>query len=37
VVDAWLTAAFVGGRHARRVDKLTALERMGEGRDAPAE
>jgi ribose 5-phosphate isomerase B len=27
IVEAWLGTEFEGGRHARRVDKLTALER----------
>jgi ribose 5-phosphate isomerase B len=26
IVDKWLTTAFEGGRHQRRVDKITALE-----------
>lgn len=26
IVDVWLNTAFEGGRHQRRVDKLTALE-----------
>jgi len=26
IVDAWLDTDFEGGRHARRVDKITALE-----------
>ena len=26
IVDTWLDTAFEGGRHQRRVDKLTALE-----------
>jgi ribose 5-phosphate isomerase B len=26
IVDAWLGATFEGGRHARRVDKITAIE-----------
>lgn len=26
IVDAWLAAPFDGGRHARRVDKMTRLE-----------
>jgi len=26
IVDAWLTTEFGGGRHARRVDKITAVE-----------
>ena len=30
LVDRWLAAPFEGGRHARRVDKITAIER-GEG------
>ena len=30
IVDVWLASAFEGGRHARRVDKLMALEE-GEG------
>ncbi len=30
IVDEWLAADFAGGRHARRVDELTAIER-GEG------
>jgi ribose 5-phosphate isomerase B len=37
VTDAWLQAGFLGGRHARRVDKLAALERAGEYRHAPAD
>ena len=27
IVDAWLGAVFEGGRHARRLDKIAALER----------
>lgn len=27
IVDAWLAAAFLGGRHKRRVDKITALDK----------
>ncbi len=27
IVDKWLHAGFAGGRHQRRVDKITALER----------
>lgn len=27
IVEAWLSAEFEGGRHARRVDKITAIER----------
>ena len=26
IVDAWLDTDFEGGRHARRIDKITALE-----------
>lgn len=26
IVDAWLDATFEGGRHARRVDKISAIE-----------
>ncbi len=26
IVEAWLEAPFEGGRHARRVDKIAALE-----------
>lgn len=26
IIDAWLNAAFEGGRHARRVAKITAIE-----------
>lgn len=28
VVDAWLNAAFAGGRHQRRVDKIHAIEQQ---------
>lgn len=27
IVDRWLNTAFAGGRHQRRLDKLTAIER----------
>ncbi len=30
IVDAWLDAEFLGGRHARRVDMIMALEEGGE-------
>jgi ribose 5-phosphate isomerase B len=33
IADAWLAAPFDGGRHARRVEKITALE-AGEDRVA---
>jgi ribose 5-phosphate isomerase B len=26
IVDTWLSTAFGGGRHARRVDKIMAIE-----------
>jgi ribose 5-phosphate isomerase B len=26
IVDTWLKTDFGGGRHARRVDKITAIE-----------
>ena len=42
IVAAWLAAAFEGGRHTRRIDKVAALERAvpaatigGEGAHAP--
>ena len=28
IVDRWLSASFSGGRHQRRVDKITELERV---------
>ena len=31
IVDAWLGAEFQGGRHARRVSKIMALEEGGTG------
>jgi len=27
IVDAWLSSAFLGGRHKQRVDKITALDK----------
>ena len=27
ILDAWLDTAFAGGRHARRVDKIMAIEK----------
>ena len=30
MVEIWLTTPFEGGRHARRVDKITELERVAE-------
>jgi ribose 5-phosphate isomerase B len=38
IVEIWLAAEFTGGRHARRVDKIVALDhvREPEPRDAPA-
>ena len=34
IVEAWLGTGFEGGRHARRVDKLIALERREPALDA---
>ena len=31
MIEIWLTTPFEGGRHARRVDKITALEQRGRG------
>jgi ribose 5-phosphate isomerase B len=39
IVDTWLRTDFAGGRHARRLDKLMALERAAaqdEASHAPA-
>ena len=38
IVELWLDTEFAGGRHARRVDKIIALDhrREEETRDAPA-
>ncbi|HWZ44476.1 MAG TPA: ribose 5-phosphate isomerase B [Candidatus Saccharimonadales bacterium] len=30
IVDKWLATAFAGGRHERRVEKITAIEREGQ-------
>jgi ribose 5-phosphate isomerase B len=30
MVEIWLNTPFEGGRHARRVDKITELERKGD-------
>ncbi|MGZ4899926.1 MAG: RpiB/LacA/LacB family sugar-phosphate isomerase, partial [Candidatus Angelobacter sp.] len=27
IVDKWLTTQFAGGRHERRVEKITAIEK----------
>jgi ribose 5-phosphate isomerase B len=41
IVDKWLHTPFTGGRHQRRVDKITEIEREGicdsrqAGKDAP--
>ena len=32
ILETWLAAAFAGGRHARRVDKIVALDR-GRGQE----
>lgn len=31
MIELWLTTPFEGGRHARRIDKINALERQLEG------
>ena len=38
ILEIWLGAEFAGGRHARRVEKIVALDdvREWEPRDAPA-
>jgi ribose 5-phosphate isomerase B len=38
ILELWLASEFAGGRHARRVDKIVALDRLREEevRDAPA-
>ncbi len=35
ILATWLGAEFAGGRHARRVEKLVALDRRKEQSDAP--
>ena len=32
MIETWLTTPFEGGRHARRVDKITALEHEAEAK-----
>ena len=34
MIELWLTTPFEGGRHARRVDKITAIEREIERQDS---
>ena len=34
ILETWLAATFAGGRHARRVDKVVALDR-GRGQETP--
>jgi len=36
IVDKWLATPFAGGRHERRVEKITAIEREDEGHSAQA-
>jgi ribose 5-phosphate isomerase B len=36
IVRVWLETAFAGDRHARRIDKLTAIERKEPRRHVPA-
>lgn len=33
IVEAWLSTEFSGGRHQRRVNKITAIEEGGDPRD----
>ena len=33
IVEAWLSTEFSGGRHQRRVNKITAIEQGGDPRD----
>jgi len=33
IVEAWLSTEFSGGRHKRRVNKITAIEQGGDPRD----
>jgi len=37
IVDTWLSTAFAGGRHERRVDKIAALEREADAARASAD
>lgn len=32
IVDTWFSTAFEGGRHTRRVDKVTGYEKSGRGK-----
>ncbi len=34
IVDVWMQTAFEGGRHSRRLNKLSEIERRHGGRDA---
>ena len=36
ILATWLAAEFAGGRHARRVEKLAALDRAKERPHAPS-
>ncbi len=36
MIELWLTTPFEGGRHARRIEKITAIEREIEGHGPPA-
>ncbi len=33
MIELWLSTPFEGGRHARRIEKITELERQAEARD----
>jgi len=36
IIDKWLATPFAGGRHARRVEKIMAIEREEETKSSPA-
>ena len=36
MIELWLTTPFEGGRHARRIEKITAIECEIEGHGPPA-
>lgn len=33
IIDTWITTEFIGGRHARRIRKITAIEQGGNPAD----
>jgi ribose 5-phosphate isomerase B len=36
IIETWLSTAFEGGRHARRVDKIAALEKQARPESKPS-